>query len=92
VAKLGDGLIVTELNGMHTISHVTGDFSLDARGALVENGKVMRMVGDITLAGNFLTMLKEVEMLANDLRFGMTLGPFVAAPSVLVSALTAAGE
>lgn len=90
--RLGDGLIITDLAGLHTLSHTSGDFSLEAHGVLVENGKAGRAVGDITLAGNFLSLLRDVEAVANDLRFSLPQGAFVAAPSVLVSALTVAGE
>jgi PmbA protein len=92
-AKLGDGLIITDLMGLHSgLSAISGDFSLKADGKLVKDGKVVQVVEGITVAGNFLTMLQAVEAVANDLKFALPQSAYCAAPSLLVSALTVAGE
>lgn len=91
--ELGDGLIITELMGLHAgLSAISGDFSLKADGKLVKNGKVVQAVDGITVAGNFLTMLQAVEAVANDRKFTLPGSCYCAAPSLLVSALTVAGE
>ena len=91
--KLGDGLIITDLMGLHAgLSPISGDFSLKADGKLVKNGKVVQVVEGITVAGNFLTMLQAVEAVADDLKFTLPDSCYCAAPSLLVSALTIAGE
>ncbi|MDO4572518.1 MAG: TldD/PmbA family protein, partial [Clostridia bacterium] len=70
LGALGDGLLITELTGLHAgLSAISGDFSLKASGFLVEKGIKTRPVGHITLAGNFLKLLREVERVGDDLRF-----------------------
>lgn len=91
--QLGDGLIITELMGLHAgLSTISGDFSLKADGRLVKNGKVVQVVDGITVAGNFLTMLQAVEAVADDIKFTLPESCYCAAPSLLVSALTVAGD
>ena len=85
----GFGVLITELAGTHSGANaVSGDFSLYAKGFLFENGKRVRPVDQITVAGNFFDMLKAVRALGSDLRFprgGM------GSPSVDVGELTIGG-
>jgi len=91
--ELGTGLVITELEGLHAgVDEVSGDFSLKAAGFLVENGAVVRPVSNITVAGNFVSMMKDVIAVGSDLRFGMPQGGYVGSPSVLVSGLSVAGN
>ena len=90
---LDRGLLILELEGLHAgVDTVSGDFSLQASGFLVEGGVRVRPVSNITVAGNFITMMKDVTALGSDLRFGMPGGGFFGAPSMLVSGLTVAGN
>lgn len=71
--KLNNGLYITELNGMHAGANTqSGDFSLQAEGFLVENGKKTRPVKNITLADNFYSLIKKVEGLSDTVDFGAT--------------------
>ena len=91
--KLQNGLVISELEGLHAgVDTVSGDFSLKAAGFLVVDGVIVRPVSNITVAGNFITMMKDVTALGNDLKFGMPGGGFFGAPSMLVSGLTVAGN
>lgn len=90
---LGEGLYITELAGLHSgASPVSGDFSLSAKGFLVAGAKMIRPVEQITIAGNFYQLLKKVDGIGGDLKFGMPgrLGT-VGAPSVLVNELEVSG-
>jgi len=90
---LGRGLVISELEGIHAgVDPVSGDFSLKAAGFLVENGAVVRPVSNITVAGNFVSMMKDVAAVGSDLRFGMPQGGYFGSPSILVSGLTVAGN
>ena len=90
---LDHGLVISDLEGLHAgVDTVSGDFSLKAAGFLVEHGAIIRPVSNITIAGNFITMMKDVIALGNDLRFGMPGGGYFGSPSVLVGALTVAGK
>jgi PmbA protein len=59
LAKLGTGLLVTELMGQG-VNIVTGDYSRGAAGFWVENGVIQYPVHEITIAGNLADMLKNI--------------------------------
>ena len=91
--ELENGLVISELEGLHAgVDSVSGDFSLKAAGFLVENGVIVRPVSNITVAGNFVTMMKDVIAVGSDLRFGLPQGGYFGSPSILVSGLTVAGN
>ncbi|MDI9484566.1 MAG: TldD/PmbA family protein [Bacillota bacterium] len=93
VADLSDGIIIIDVQGLHSGANpVSGDFSLGAYGYLVEKGKVVRPVDQITIAGNFFKLLAAVEEVGSDLQFG-TPGPrgHIGSPSLLISSLSVAG-
>lgn len=93
VSELGSGLIITELSGMHAgLNPVSGDFSLIAKGLLVEGGNVIRSVDQITCAGNFLKLLNGIIAVGSDLRFGVPSSGRVGSPSLLIDSLVIAGK
>ena len=71
---------------------VSGDFSLIAKGLLVEQGSVIRSVDQITCAGNFLSLMNSVIAAGSDLRFGFPGGGRVGSPSLLVEKLMISGK
>ena len=88
--RAGKALLITDLMGLHSGANaVSGDFSLGAKGYLIENGRVQRAVNQITIAGNFFELLKNILAVGDDLRFGA--GCF-ASPTLLVEALSVAGS
>lgn len=90
---LGSGLVITGLEGLHAgLNTISGDFSLKAEGYLVENGARVRPVNGITLAGNFLSLLENVDCVGDDLKFGLPGRGCTGAPSVLIAALSVAGK
>ena len=89
-AQAGDAILVTEMMGMHSGANpISGDFSLGAKGFLIKNGKIDRAVNQITIAGNFLELLREIEAVGSDLTFGSSR---FASPTLLVRALSVAGK
>lgn len=85
-----DGVIITEFAGLHSgASSVTGDFSLAAKGFMIENGKKTFPVEQITIAGNFFTLLKDIEEVGCDLKFPMS---SIGSPSIIVKELSIAGK
>lgn len=85
-----DGVIITEFAGLHSgASSVTGDFSLAAKGVMIENGKKTFPVEQITIAGNFFTLLKDIEEVGCDLKFPMS---SIGSPSIIVKELSIAGK
>lgn len=89
IKKMKKGIVIVELAGTHSgADPVSGDFSLQASGFLVENGKIVRPVALITVAGNYLQLLKDVTDVCNDLKFNFG---YVGSPSLLVSSLMVSG-
>ena len=85
----GRALLITDLMGLHSGANaVSGDFSLGAKGYLIENGRVQRAVNQITIAGNFFDLLKHILAVGDDLTFGA--GCF-ASPTLMVESLSVAG-
>ncbi len=87
------GFLVTELAGLHSGANtISGDFSLSAEGFLIENGKKSRPIDKVTVAGNFFELLKNVEAVANDLRFDLpSPNGTIGSPSLLISKLSISG-
>ena len=85
-----NGLVITELMGLHAgIRHVTTDFSLQASGYWVEKGKRSQSVTLITVANNFLDMMKHVVEVGNDLEWKYKQ---IACPSILFESCQISGE
>ena len=79
-------LYVTETIG-HGTNLVTGDYSVGATGFLVEDGELKYPVNEITIAGNFNEMFKNIT-LANDLEFKY----LVNSPTMMIDGMTVAGK
>ena len=79
-------LYITETIG-HGTNLVTGDYSVGANGFMVENGEFIYPVSEITIAGNFKDIFKNIT-LANDLEFKYSTN----APTLLVEGMILAGR
>ena len=87
VADTRRGLLVTELIGMG-FNPVTGDYSRGAAGLWIENGEIVHPVEEVTIAGNFGQMLRDVDAVGTDL---LWLGR-IASPTLRVARMTVAGR
>jgi len=93
VEKTGDGILITQLMGMHSGANaISGDFSLAARGFSIRDGKLAEPVDQITIAGNFYTLLKDIEAVGSDIRFGFPGGSCFGSPCLLIKSLSVAGK
>lgn len=64
---VGDGIYITTVQGLHAgMNAQSGNFSLQASGYLIENGKKSSPVTLITIAGNLFEMLKDVKEVGAD--------------------------
>ena len=79
-------LYITETIG-HGSNLVTGDYSVGATGFMVENGIFKYPVSEITIAGNFKEIFKNIT-LADDLEFKYSTN----APTMLIEGMTVAGK
>src|SRR5271166_3255021 len=66
LARLGSGLLVTELMGQG-INMVTGDYSRGAAGFWVEKGVIQYPVAEITIAGNLRDMFEGIVAVGDDI-------------------------
>ena len=90
VKSMKKGIIITDLAGTHAGANaISGDFSLQASGFLVENGEVVRPVALITVAGNYLEMLSEVTGVCDDVEFNFG---FIGSPSLRIKKLMVSGK
>lgn len=90
MADMGDGLVITEVSGLHAGANpISGDFSLIAQGYTVKAGKKDAAVEQITVAGNFYQLLKNIRVVGSDLCFP---GSSVGSPSVDVGEIAVAGK
>lgn len=86
LAKMGTGLLVTELMG-HGVNYVTGDYSRGASGYWVENGIIQYPVEEITIAGNLKDMFKDIAAIGSDVLVRGT----KSTGSILIGSMTVAG-
>jgi len=90
IKSIDEGLIITDVAGLHAgVNPVSGDFSLQSSGYLIENNQITRPVSLIVVAGNFLSMLNAVEFIGDDLVFTNSL---IGAPSIKISSLQVSGK
>ena len=92
--KAQNGVLIDSLGGLHAGANtISGDFSLQSSGFLIEKGKKAAPVRSFTVAGNFFSLLRGIAAVADDPQ-PPTSPSFTAfvSPSVLVEGLTIAGK
>lgn len=92
--KAGNGVYITSLGGLHAGANaISGDFSLQSSGFMIEDGKKTKAVKSFTVSGNFYSLLKQITALSDEVKlprpFGIT---SFGSPAVLVEGLTVAGK
>ena len=89
--KLGDGLYLTSLQGLHAGANVqSGDFSLQADGYLVRDGKKVAPIKNFTVADNFFQLLKKVDTVSSEVKFGV--GSDYGSPEILFTGIAVSGK
>lgn len=87
IAGIKNGLLVTGLRGIGT-NPITGTYSCGASGFWIKEGEIAFPVDRITLGGNTLEMLKNIEAVANDLE----VRGYLNSPSFKISEMTVGGK
>lgn len=91
--KAGNGIYITEMKGFHAgADAITGDFSIESAGFMIENGKISAPVKSFTVAGNFFALLKQITAIDNVLEMKAPGFTQIGAPDVLVPDMSIAGE
>jgi TldD protein len=71
IASVDSGLLVRKMGGGQ-VDTVRGDFVFEIQeGYLIEKGQVGPMVRNATMMGNGPKVLKDIDMVGNDLGFGI---------------------
>ncbi len=92
--KVGNGIYITDLGGLHAGANtISGDFSLQSSGFLIENGKKTVPVRSFTVAGNFFQLLNGIREIASEMEMkGATGSTAFLSPAVWVEGLSIAGK
>ena len=93
-AAAPEGIYITECKGFHAGANaVTGDFSIESAGFRIRNGKLAEPIKSFTVAGNFFSLLREINALGDTVHWSK-LGGFTAfgSPDVLVLQMSVAGK
>ncbi len=92
--KAGNGVYINFLGGLHAGANViSGDFSLQSAGFLIENGVKTKAVKSFTVAGNFYQLLNQITAIGKDVELPNARGiTSFGAPSILVEGLSIAGK
>lgn len=88
ILNVREGLYITEFMGLHTIDTVSGDFSIGAKGLMIENGVLTHAVSGVTIASNLMELIKNITMVGSDLKYFGS----IAAPTLVVENVVIAGE
>lgn len=84
------GLMLTDLAGLHaSLNPVSGDFSAQASGYYIEDGKIVKPVTLIVVSSNFLKMMNEIDTIGSDLYLSYS---GYGAPSILFKGLAISGK
>ena len=94
LAKAGNGVFINSLGGLHAGANpISGDFSLQSAGFMIENGQKTTPVKSFTVAGNFYDLLKNITALSDKAELPSATGMTAfGSPLVLVEGLSIAGK
>jgi PmbA protein len=87
IREVKNGFYVTAMLGSGA-NPVTGEYSRGANGLWIENGELAYPVQEVTVAGNLLQMLQDLDAIGSDLQFRGSVG----APTIRFKQLTVSGE
>jgi PmbA protein len=65
----GNGVLITEIMGLHTVDPVSGDLSVGASGLRIRNGELAEPLDQLTFAGNLRDFLTRIAAVGSDLRW-----------------------
>lgn len=66
--KINNGVYVTSIDGLHAgLNNATGDFSLEAEGFIIKDGKKSAPLSLFTVSANMFEMFKNILEIGNDL-------------------------
>jgi len=88
--KVGSGVYITKVMGMHTADPVSGDFSIGIAGRMLKNGVLAEPIRGGAIAGNLLDLLRGIETVGNDRRF-LPYNGNIGCPTVHIKGISVSG-
>ena len=88
ISSVDKGIYVENVMGVHTSDPVSGRFSIQISGKLIENGEFVKPIRGMALSGTLSELLSAIEMVANDYNH---YGP-VSGSTVLVRGMSVGGK
>ena len=83
--KIKNGVYITSITGLHAgLNPNSGDFSLQAEGYEVVDGKIAKPLGLITVGGNLVDVFKDVLAVGNNSKLLVTA---ITTPSIAIKNL-----
>ncbi|WP_026895983.1 TldD/PmbA family protein [Clostridiisalibacter paucivorans] len=94
ISDMKNGLFIIDVQGLHSgLNPISGDFSLSAYGYEIIDGKIGRPINEITIAGNFINLLLDIEELDNNIMFTLPSGNgYIGSPSIRIKELNISGK
>lgn len=90
IASISQGVYITDVAGLHAgLNANSGNFSLQAEGFMIRDGKLQEPLALITVAGNLFEMFKDVEEVASNSQLTY-LG--VECPSIKIKSISVSGK
>jgi PmbA protein len=90
LGKIKEGLYIEEVQGLHAgMNAQSGNFSLQASGFMIRDGKIAEPVNLITVAGNLKQLFLDIKEVADDSELQLS---SISAPSVFVKKLAISGK
>ncbi len=92
IGNVDKGILITELSGLHAgINHATADFSVPAKGIVIQGGEPAYPVDNIAISGNLFHFLNNITAVGNDLQWEPIDG-MIGAPTFKVEDLKIIGR
>lgn len=90
LAKIKTGVYISSVTGLHAgLNPQSGNFSLQAEGFMIRDGKLAEPLSLITVAGNLLDLFMHVRDVANNAELQLS---GISAPSLLIKSLAVSGK
>ncbi|ADL11889.1 TldD/PmbA family protein [Acetohalobium arabaticum] len=93
LSSVDNGFYVMKVSGLVTggANPISGDFSVGATGRWIEDGELTKPVREITIAGNLIDFLQDIDMIGDNLKFNPLIGSY-ATPTFRVKNLAISGS
>ena len=80
ISSIKEGIYVYCMTDTGGVDIISGNFSVEAKGLYIKNGKIVKALNNITLASTLLEMIKNIKLIGNN----QTWVDDIAAPSILI--------